>query len=253
MATKILDKIRIPEDRFEMRLSGSGGQGMILAAVIMSEAVGGDRNVVQSQSYGPEARGGASKADVVISVNEIFYQKAMNLDLLLAMTQEALDSYYVGLKEGGKLIVDTTLVTDFPTEDYFGPLTPPGQPGQDSDQIPGAVGIYISEVCWFNARPLTFMLWGGVFERFPKLKTVITEGTTVWAPEYLRLSPDRRGTRSGLVAPAGIRRPGVSARGRHFNPPQDDLGRRGRRRSRALHRRLGPLGPDDRQDARVGA
>ena len=78
-----------------------------------------------------------------------------------------------------------------PTDDYFGPLTPPGQPGQDSDQIRGAVGIYISEVCWFNVRPLTFMLWGGVFERFPRLKTVITEGTTVWAPEYLRLLDQR--------------------------------------------------------------
>lgn len=120
MASKFLDKIRVPEDRFEMRLSGSGGQGMILAAVIMSEAVGHNRNVVQSQSYGPEARGGASKADVVISTNEIFYPKAMNLDLLLAMTQEALDSYYGGLKEGGTLVVDTTLITDFPTEDYFG-------------------------------------------------------------------------------------------------------------------------------------
>lgn len=119
---KILDKVQIPQDRFEIRLSGSGGQGMILAAVILGEAIGGGdgRNVVQTQSYGPEARGGASKSDVVISSNEIFYPKAMKLDLLLAMTQESMDKYFEDLKEGGTLVVDTTLVTHVPTENYYG-------------------------------------------------------------------------------------------------------------------------------------
>lgn len=118
----LLQKVKIPEDRFELRLSGSGGQGMILAAVILGEAIGthDNRNVTQSQSYGPEARGGASKSDVVISANEIYYPKAMGLDLLLAMTQEALDKYYPDLKPGGTLVVDTTLVTEFPTENYYG-------------------------------------------------------------------------------------------------------------------------------------
>ncbi len=51
----------------------------------------------------------------------------------------------------------------------------------------GMVGIYISEVAWWLGRPLTFMLWGGVFERFPELKVAITEGTAVWVPEYLSL------------------------------------------------------------------
>lgn len=122
MTTKILDKIEIPDDRFEMRLSGSGGQGMIFASVVLSEAIGvyGGKNVVQSQSYGPEARGGASKADVVVSDGEIFYPKAMKLNLLLTMTQEALDNYYKDLQDGGTLIVDTSLVTDIPTENYFG-------------------------------------------------------------------------------------------------------------------------------------
>jgi 2-oxoglutarate ferredoxin oxidoreductase subunit gamma len=122
MTHKLLDKIEIPKDRFELRLSGSGGQGMILASVILGEAIGGGdgRNVVQSQSYGPEARGGASKSDVVISENEIFYPKAIKLDLLLAMTQESLDKYYCDLKDGGTLIVDTTLVTDIPTDKYYG-------------------------------------------------------------------------------------------------------------------------------------
>ncbi len=126
MGQKFLDKIKIPEDRYEVRLSGSGGQGMILASVILSEAIGTDdtKNVVQTQSYGPEARGGASKADVVVSTNEVSYPKAMKLDMLLSMTQESLDSYYPELKEGGILIVDTGLVTSVPTENYYGlPLT----------------------------------------------------------------------------------------------------------------------------------
>ncbi len=121
MANKFLDKIAIPSDRFEMRLSGSGGQGMIFASVVLSKAIGigSSKNVVQSQSYGPEARGGASKADVVVSDNEIFYPKAMKLDLLLAMTQEALDKYYPDLKEGGMLIVDSSLIDDVPTNEYY--------------------------------------------------------------------------------------------------------------------------------------
>ena len=122
MATELIKKIEFPRDRFEIRLSGSGGQGMILASVIMSEAIGKDieKNVVQTQSYGPEARGGASKADVVVSENEISYPKAMQLDLLLAMTQESLDSYYPFLKEGGTLVIDDSLVTEVPTDEYHG-------------------------------------------------------------------------------------------------------------------------------------
>jgi predicted TIM-barrel fold metal-dependent hydrolase len=51
----------------------------------------------------------------------------------------------------------------------------------------GMMGIYISEVVWWSARPLWFLIWGGVFERFPRLRVAITESTTVWVPETLRL------------------------------------------------------------------
>ncbi len=70
-----------------------------------------------------------------------------------------------------------------PASDYFGPI--PAQPGQP--ELPGAMGIYVSEVVMWNVRPLTFLIWGGVFERFPKLKVAITEGTAIWVPEYLTL------------------------------------------------------------------
>ena len=109
-------------DRFEVRLSGSGGQGLILAGVILAEAIGtiDGKNAVQSQSYGPEARGGASRADVVISKEEIFYPKTMKLDLLLALTQEACDKYYPDLKEDGTLIIDSHMVSQPPTPHCYG-------------------------------------------------------------------------------------------------------------------------------------
>lgn len=110
------------DDRYEVRLSGSGGQGLILAGVILAEAIGvGDgKNVVQTQSYGPEARGGASRADLVIADGEIYYPKSMKLDLLLALTQEACDTYYPDMKENGLLVIDSTMVTQIPTKNYYG-------------------------------------------------------------------------------------------------------------------------------------
>jgi 2-oxoglutarate ferredoxin oxidoreductase subunit gamma len=119
-------QVQIPSDRYEIRLSGSGGQGMMLAAMLLSEAIGADQNIhlIQTKSYGPEARGGASKADIVVSPYEIYYPKPIKLDLLLAMTQEALDKYYSDLRDVGTLIIDDTLVTEPPDGIYFGlPLT----------------------------------------------------------------------------------------------------------------------------------
>ena len=107
-------------DRFEMRLSGSGGQGLILAGKIIAEAavIYDGKNAVQTQSYGPEARGGASKAEVVIADGEIDYPKVLNLDLLLALTQVSCTKYSKDLKAGGTLIVDSGLVKDLPKGDY---------------------------------------------------------------------------------------------------------------------------------------
>jgi predicted TIM-barrel fold metal-dependent hydrolase len=60
-------------------------------------------------------------------------------------------------------------------------------PMTDYGDGPGMVGIYISEVCWWSARPLWFLIWGGVFERHPRLKVAVTESTTIWVPEMLQL------------------------------------------------------------------
>ncbi len=106
--------------RYEIRLSGSGGQGLILAGKILAEAVAiyEGRNAVQTQSYGPEARGGASKAEVVISDEDIDYPKAMELDVLLALTQESCMTYVEDLKEGGVLIVDSDAVKTLPKGNF---------------------------------------------------------------------------------------------------------------------------------------
>ena len=103
--------------RYEVRFSGSGGQGLITAAVIFAEAVGvyGVKYVCQTQSYGPEARGGKSKAEVVISDQPIDYPKAVELNLLLAMNQAACDAYFFDLRPEGLLVVDSFLVEQLPT------------------------------------------------------------------------------------------------------------------------------------------
>ena len=78
----------------QIRLSGSGGQGVISAAIILAEAaVNEGKEAVQSQSYGPEARGGASKAEVIISDSRIYHPMVLAPGLVLAMTQKAADKY----------------------------------------------------------------------------------------------------------------------------------------------------------------
>lgn len=169
MTAKILDKVQIPQDRFEMRLSGSGGQGMILASVIFAEAIAksDQRNVVQTQSYGPEARGGASKSDVVISANEIYYPKAMKLDLLLCMTQESMDKYYTDLKPGGTLVVDTTLVTEVPTEKYYGlPFTRLAR--EDAGHVMVANVIALAAIAELTGLISRDALTGAVLTRAPR-------------------------------------------------------------------------------------
>jgi predicted TIM-barrel fold metal-dependent hydrolase len=71
-----------------------------------------------------------------------------------------------------------------PMSDFFGKSFPE----DDGTEYPGAVGMYVSEVMWWTYRPLNFMIWGGVFERFPKLKLAIAEAGTAWMiPSMMRM------------------------------------------------------------------
>ena len=103
----------------QLRLSGTGGQGLILAGIILAEAALLDGKLaVQSQSYGPEARGGSSKSEVIISDKVIHYPKITVPDVVLAMSQEACKKYTVDLPESGILITDSLFVQQLPDKRY---------------------------------------------------------------------------------------------------------------------------------------
>ena len=106
--------------RYELRFSGAGGQGLITAGIIMAKAASiyQGKQAVQSQSYGPEARGGAAKSEVIISEDAIDYPKVTKCDALLAMTQQACDKYSPDIKAGGTLLIDSDLVTSPPQGDF---------------------------------------------------------------------------------------------------------------------------------------
>lgn len=95
-----------------VRLAGQGGQGLLTAGMILAEAAGiyDGKFVVQTQAYGPEARGGTSRSDVIISDEEVVYPTPVNLDVLLAMNREAVDRYAKFVRPGGRLIADPTHV-----------------------------------------------------------------------------------------------------------------------------------------------
>lgn len=94
----------------EIRLAGSGGQGIILCSIILADAaLMGGAYSAQSQSYGPEARGGACKAEVVVSDQKIDFPKVVMSDFMLALTQASLEKYLSGAKPGSILMVDESL------------------------------------------------------------------------------------------------------------------------------------------------
>jgi 2-oxoglutarate ferredoxin oxidoreductase subunit gamma len=102
----------------QIMLTGSGGQGMILAGIILAKAgIRDGLHVTQTQSYGPEARGGASRAEVILDTDEIDFPKVVSADVILAMTQEAADKFSPKLRAGGTLIVDPSGVHTVPAVD----------------------------------------------------------------------------------------------------------------------------------------
>ncbi len=97
--------------RCEIRIAGAGGQGIVLAGILLAKAALASGNyVAQTQNYGAETRGGSSVSDVVISASEVDYPKATKLDILVALTQEACDQNLPDMKEGGLVITDVDLV-----------------------------------------------------------------------------------------------------------------------------------------------
>ncbi len=102
--------------KHQLRLSGTGGQGLITVGIILAEAALLDGKLaVQSQSYGPEARGGSSKAEVIISDETIHFGKVTIPDTLLAMSQEAANKFIAETNPDSITIIDSLFVQEIPS------------------------------------------------------------------------------------------------------------------------------------------
>jgi 2-oxoglutarate ferredoxin oxidoreductase subunit gamma len=101
------------ENKFNVRFGGAGTHGLIQVARILAEAAAiyDDKIALESCSYGPEARGNASRAEVIISDEAIDYPRAEKVDCLIVLTQEAYDKYATDLKPDGVLIADAGIMT----------------------------------------------------------------------------------------------------------------------------------------------
>lgn len=98
--------------RTEIKLAGFGGQGMVLAGFILGKAISiyDNHNAVLTQSYGPEARGGACSADVVTATEDIDYPEVTIPNIVVIMSQEAFTKYADKIKKNGTLLIDEGLV-----------------------------------------------------------------------------------------------------------------------------------------------
>jgi len=106
--------------RREVRFSGFGGQGIILSAVILGRAavMYDHKFAVQTQVYGPEARGGASMSAVIIDDDEILYPKVADPDVFVIMSQEGFEKYGAAARKDAVMILDSTLVHSRPDCTY---------------------------------------------------------------------------------------------------------------------------------------
>src|SRR3989338_10491366 len=104
--------------RLEVRFAGFGGQGIVLSGVILGKAASIYENkfAVQTQSYGPESRGGAACSEVIISDIEIYYPKAIDSNILVAMSQTAYDRFKKNVQYNGKILIDPDLITISPED-----------------------------------------------------------------------------------------------------------------------------------------
>ena len=110
--------------RAEIRIAGFGGQGVILSGLLLGKAAINDgKYAVQTQSYGPESRGGAARSEIVISDQKIDYPKVIEADIVVALSQPAFDKYCQNLKENTAIIIDSDLVKALTNKMYSVPFT----------------------------------------------------------------------------------------------------------------------------------
>lgn len=100
-------------ERIRLVFSGSGGQGVITAAIILAKAAAifENKNAIQSQSYGAAARGGSTRSDIILDDSEIFFPKVIQPNILVSLTQESYNKFSGIIRPGGLLLVDSKYVT----------------------------------------------------------------------------------------------------------------------------------------------
>jgi 2-oxoglutarate ferredoxin oxidoreductase subunit gamma len=106
------------QKKIEIRFSGTGGQGLVLASIILAEALMMDGfNVITAESHGIEARGGANSAEIIASKEDIYDLSVTLPDILVAISQQACDKYYKNIKKDALIIIDSSMVKDMPVFD----------------------------------------------------------------------------------------------------------------------------------------
>ena len=108
------------QNRFEARLSGEGGQGVVMGGAILAEAaiLHEGRYAVQSPMYGSRVRGGPTKVDVIVSDEEIIYPRATQIDFFLSLAQMSMNKYCTDLADHAIILVDTNLVPQVPDKNH---------------------------------------------------------------------------------------------------------------------------------------
>lgn len=109
------------KDRFEARLSGEGGQGVVMGGTILAEAaiLQEGRYAIQSPTYGSRVRGGPTKVDIIISDKEIIYPRATSINFFLSLAQVTVNKYCTDLVDDAIILVDKNLVSDVPDNGHI--------------------------------------------------------------------------------------------------------------------------------------
>lgn len=109
------------KDRYEVIMAGSGGQGLIVSGIMLGEAAMLEgKNVVQTQSYGIASRGGFSAAEVILDKEEIVFQQVQSPDVVLVLTEEAMEKYQGLAEKGIPVFYDTTLLKPREGDNFYG-------------------------------------------------------------------------------------------------------------------------------------
>lgn len=180
-----------------IRLSGTGGQGLVLMGHLLAEALAiyGKLNVVMTKAYGPEARGGASRTDILVGPDEINDLGASSVDILVCLSQQACDKFYPYLVPSGLFIVDSTNVPVVPTTRAVEhPLTETAVEACKNRMVTNviALGVLASMIRFAPKGAYTKALQAGIKPRFLELNQKAFELGWKMGKKSLDTMPERQ-------------------------------------------------------------